>query len=251
MIDALLSIPWYRDRVMRERGPARSDGRLLRFGQGRRPPRRGVGALQGAGSDRRGQPRARRAGHALPRPRRQRRPRRRADAPRDPVAAAGLGRRHAARHRTGRDDPGQVRPARHRAAHARGLHDRDARGDARRRRRPPIRRGATTMDRLSAAARDAFRRHGLRRSALPRRTSTPRRRKPSSTRCTSAAGPRSRESPGRAAGAARDSVAVRVDADAAAAAVLARRRGSAQRRPTARSAARCTGRGRSSARPSS
>ena len=71
-----------------ERGPAGSDGRLFRLGEGRRAARRGVGALQGAGIDRRNQPRARRAGDALPRPRRQRRPRRRSDTPGDPLAAA-------------------------------------------------------------------------------------------------------------------------------------------------------------------
>ena len=43
---------------------------------------------------------------AVPRPRRQRRPRRRPDLPGDPVAAARIGRRHAARDRAGRDDPG-------------------------------------------------------------------------------------------------------------------------------------------------
>ena len=59
-------------------------------------------------------PRGRRAADAVPRPRRQRRPRRRTDLPRDPVAAAGLDRRPAARHRAGRDDPGAVRAAGHR-----------------------------------------------------------------------------------------------------------------------------------------
>ena len=58
------------------------------------------------------------AADAVPRPRRQRRPRRRADAPRDPVAAAGFDRRPPARDRAGRDDPGEVRPARHRRANA-------------------------------------------------------------------------------------------------------------------------------------
>ena len=43
---------------------------------------------------------------AVPRPRRQRRPRRRPDAPRDPVAAARFDRRPPARDRAGRDDPG-------------------------------------------------------------------------------------------------------------------------------------------------
>ena len=74
---------------------------------------------------------ARRRRHALPRTRRQRRPRRRTDGARDSVAAAGIRRRHAARDRTGRDDPGEVRAAGHRAADARGLHDRHARSGAR------------------------------------------------------------------------------------------------------------------------
>ena len=53
--------------------------------------------------------RTRRRAHVVPRPRRQRGPRRRADLSRHPVAAAGIGGRHDARHRTGRDDPGEVR----------------------------------------------------------------------------------------------------------------------------------------------
>ena len=43
------------------RRPPGSDDRLLRLGQGRRPARRRLGALQGAGGDRRGLPRHRRA----------------------------------------------------------------------------------------------------------------------------------------------------------------------------------------------
>ena len=43
------------------------------------------------------------------------------------VAAVRIDRRHAARHRAGRNDPGAVRPAGHRAADDGGLHDRDAR----------------------------------------------------------------------------------------------------------------------------
>ena len=88
-----------------------SDDRLLRLREGRRPLQRGVGAVSGAGGDCRGVPRKRRARHVVPRPRRQRGPRRRADLPRHPVAAAGIGRRHDPRHRTGRDDPGEVRAA--------------------------------------------------------------------------------------------------------------------------------------------
>ena len=114
------------------RGTPGSHGRLLRLRKGHRAARRRMGALQGAGVDRRGVSRPRRAHHAVPRPRRNRRPRRRPDPSGDPVAAAGIGRRHAARHRTGRDDSGQVRPARYRPPHARGLHDGDAGGHAQR-----------------------------------------------------------------------------------------------------------------------
>ena len=145
---------------------------------------------QGAGSHRRRLPRARRAGHALPWPRRQRRARRRADVPRNPVAAARLGRRHAAGHRTGRDDSGEVRPARHRAAHAGGLHDGDARRDARAARAG--RSGVADDDGadVGGGVVHGVPRHGLRRSARSSPTSTPPRRKASSTRCTSAAGRR-------------------------------------------------------------
>ena len=41
----------------------------------------------------------------------------------------GIDRRPAARHRARRDDPGEVRPDRHRGAHDGGLYHRDARGD--------------------------------------------------------------------------------------------------------------------------
>ena len=79
---------------------------------------------------------------AVPRPRRQRRPRRRADAPGAAVAAARLDRRHAARHRAGRDAAGAVRVSRHRRAHDGGLHDRHARGVAHAGRAPPRTSGA-------------------------------------------------------------------------------------------------------------
>ena len=48
--------------------------------------------------------------------------------PRDSVAAAWVDSRDAARHRTGRDDSGQVRARRHRHSHTRGLHDGYTRG---------------------------------------------------------------------------------------------------------------------------
>ena len=61
-------------------------------------------------------------------------------------------------------------------------------------------------------------------------TSAPRRRRRSSTACTSAAVRRGASRRAGLAAPARDSVAVRVDADAAAAGVVARRRGTARRR---------------------
>ena len=71
-----------------DRRPAGSDDRLLGLGEGRRPRRRRLGALQGAGGDRRRLRAPRRRRDAVPRARRQRRPRRRADAPGAAVAAA-------------------------------------------------------------------------------------------------------------------------------------------------------------------
>ena len=233
--------------------PPGSDDRLLGLGQGRRPVRRRLGALQGAGGDRRGVPRHRRPRHAVPRPRRQRRPRRRADLHRHPVAAAGLGRRPHPRHRAGRDDPGEVRPRGHRRPHARDLHDGDARGepDA----GPPAdRRGARADggDRLRLAdglSRPRLRSPALRR-VLPRRhararagaaqhrqpaVAAARRPAPASSRCARSRG----SSPGRRRG-------------------CCWRRGSAStapsatRWPAARATrcARCIASGRSSARRS-
>ena len=80
-------------------------------------------------------------------------------------------------------------------AHARGLHDGDARSDARRAgaaRRPPGGRRWTGC-RRTRATRSAGRSTTTRGSSS---TSAPRRPKPSSTRCTSAAGRRSRERQG-------------------------------------------------------
>ena len=163
-----------------ERGSTGGDGRLFRLGEGRRAARRGVGALQGAGIDRRNQPRARRAGDAFPRPRWQRRPRRRSDTPGDPLAAPGIHRRHAPSHRAGRDDSGQVRPSGNRAAHARGLHDGNARGHARRagagRAGVASRDGAVVGKRARGVSP-----HRLRRPALPRLL--PRRDARSRARC--------------------------------------------------------------------
>ena len=169
--------------------PPGSDDRLLGLGQGRRPVRRRVGAVQGAGGDRRGLPRHRRAGDAVPRPRRQRRPRRRADLHRHPVAAARIGRRPHPRHRAGRDDPGQVRPRGDRRPHARDLHDGDARGEP---------HAGAQADRRGARADGGHRlrvAHGLSRRRLRppalRRVLPRRRRRSRSCRCsTSAAGRR-------------------------------------------------------------
>ena len=173
--------PWYR---APDRRPAGSDGRLLRFGEGRRPARGELGALPGAGGHRR-RVRARRGrADAVPRPRRQRRPRRRPDLPGDPVAAARVDRRPAARHRAGRDDPGAVRPARHRRADAGGLHDRDARGDARAAGARRGRSGATRWSGSPPTSRARLPRRRLRGAAVRRRTSAPRRRSRSSGRCT-------------------------------------------------------------------
>ena len=233
------------------RGPAGGDGRLLGFRQGRRPAGRGLGALQGAGVHRRDQSCARGSGHALPRPGRQRRPRRRTDPPRDSLAAARLDRRHAARHRAGRDDPGEVRAARHRLAHARGLHDGDARSHPRRAGAAGARWRARDgpLCRRTRATRSAGRCTTTHASSS---TSASRPPRPSSTRCTSEpAGRRQPRAPGRPAGAARDPVAVRLDADTPDAAVVARHRGSHRRARIATSAARCTGTFRSSDRPSS
>ena len=65
-------------------------GGLLRLRQGRRALHGRMGAVQGSGRRGRRVQRVRDQGDALPRPRRQHRPRRRADVPGHPVAAAGL-----------------------------------------------------------------------------------------------------------------------------------------------------------------
>ena len=168
-------------------------------------------------------PHARRRGHAVPRPRRQRRARRRTDGTRDSVAAARIGRRDAARHRAGRDDPGEVRPPRHRAADARGLHDRDARGGARAGRARLDPRWRATMDRLAADAARAFRQIVYEDPRFPSyfRAATP---EAELDALNIGSRPARRAGAGGIETAARDPVAVRVDADAAAARVVARRR---------------------------
>ncbi len=105
---------------------AGSDDRLLRLGQGRRHPGGGLGAVPGAGGAGGDLPPPRRRAAVLPWPRRHRRPRRRSGPRGDPVAAAGLRGRALPRHRTGRDDPLQVRPAGHRRTEPQPLPGRGA-----------------------------------------------------------------------------------------------------------------------------
>ena len=181
---------------------------------------------------------ARRARDAVPRPRRQRRPRRRSDLHGDPVAAAGLGRRDAARDRAGRDGPGAVRPAGHRGPDAGGLHDRHARGVADAAPRADRRSGARAW---TALARDARARptaasvYEHPRFVEYFRAATP---EPELGALNIGSRPARRRAAGPASQPARDPLAVRLDADAAAPGRLAGRRG---RRSTRRSrAARAT-----------
>ena len=123
----LLALPWYRERIGGHQevmigysDSAKDAGRLTPTGRCTARRKRSSPPASG-----------RRPADALSRPRRQHRTRRRADVSRDSVAAARLDSRDAARHRAGRDDPGEVRPRRHRDADARGVHDRHARSDGR------------------------------------------------------------------------------------------------------------------------
>ena len=127
ILDTLLPIPWYRERINGRQevmvgysDSAKDVGRLAAGWDLYRAQEEIVAAV----------PAPRYRGDAVPWPRRQRRPRRRTDAPGDHVAARRIDRRHAARHRAGRDAAGAVRPARYRAADARGLHQRHARSVA-------------------------------------------------------------------------------------------------------------------------
>ena len=129
----------------------------------------------------------------------------------------------AARDRAGRDDPGQVRPARHRPAHARALHDGDAAGGASRPRRSPPRvaRDDAPAGRRLARGVPFVRLRGARlRAVLPRGDAGRGARPPQHRQPPRAA--RRRRRRGRLA--ARDPVGLRLDADAADAAGLARRR---------------------------
>ena len=99
--------------------------------------------------------RARRQAAALPRPRRHRRPRRRAELRGDPRAAGGQRHRRPAHHRAGRDHRQQVLRSRARPAQPRDAGRGDARGEPRRRRAARRPRAASTtraMDALSAHA---------------------------------------------------------------------------------------------------
>ena len=167
VMNGLLSIPWYRARVMRDEGrqevmvgysdSAKEIGRLAAAWELYKAQETIVAACRehgvpitlfhGRGGTRR--------------------PRRRPDLSGDPVAAAGIGRRHAARHRTGRDDSGQVRPARDRRPHARGLHDGDAGSHAARRRARSSREWRATMERVAGGGARRLPPHRLRGSAIP------------------------------------------------------------------------------------
>ena len=113
---------------------------------------------------------------------------------------------------------------------------------------PPRPRGGRRWSGWRTRRAPRIRPHGLRRSAF--RVVLPRRDPGSGARRAAHRQPaRAAHGRRRARGAARHPVAVRLDADAAAAAVMARRRGALRRRlsrrTTARSAGRCTARGRS------
>ena len=126
--------------------------RLLRQQQGRRLPRRQLGAVPGRARPGRGRARRGHPAAAVPRPRRHRRPRRRPELRGDPGAAAGRRRRRAADHRAGRGDRRQVRRPRPGPAQPRGAGRRHAGGE------PARRRGARGR-----------RRAGLRAARRPRR----------------------------------------------------------------------------------
>ncbi len=246
MIDALLGIPWYRDRVMKDEG-------RLEVMVGYSDSAKDVGRLAAAWELYKaqesivdGEPQSRRAGHALSWPRRQRRARRRSDAPRDPFAASWIDRWHAACHRTGRDDPGQVRSAWHRASDARGVHDGDARSDA-------CGAGAGRA-RMASRQWTGCRRTRATPSGEPSTTtrgssstSALRRRRPSSTPCTSAAVPRAASSRTRSRRCVRSRGSSRGCRRASSC-----HRGSVSKKPsvppTATSVARCIAPGRSSDR---
>ena len=151
------------------------------------------------------------------------------DLHRHPVAAARIGRRAHPRHRAGRDDPGQVRPRGDRRPHARDLHDGDARGEP---------HAGAQADRRRARADGGHRlrvAHGLSRRGL--RPPALRRVLPRGDAGAGAVAAQHRQPavaasrrPRRRRVAARDPVAVRVDAEPAAAGVLAGRRRRHRRR---------------------
>jgi phosphoenolpyruvate carboxylase len=126
VLDALFQLPWYRARIAGHQevmvgysDSAKDAGRFA-----------AAWALYRAQEQIVGLPAAPRSPDAVPRPRRQRGARRRSHPPGYSIVATRLSQRAAARHRTGRDDSGQIRPDRHRRPDDGGLHDSDTRSDA-------------------------------------------------------------------------------------------------------------------------
>ena len=236
------------------RGPAGSDGRLLRFGQGDRPAGRGLGALQGAG-DRS----SRRAAITTCRSR--------SSTAAAAASAAAAGPTYLA---IQSQPPGSVDGTLRVTEQGEMIQAKfGLPGIAVR--TLEVYTTATLEATLASAARRSIRAGAPRWSGSPARRATGFRRTvyddPRFLRYFSAATPEAeldalhigsrparRERRRRPADPARDSLAVRLDADPAAARVVARRRRNARRRRartrTATSAARCTGSGRSSARRS-
>ncbi|KAG2587429.1 hypothetical protein PVAP13_5NG148762 [Panicum virgatum] len=201
-------------------------GGLLRLRQGRQALHGRMGAVQGSGRRGRRVQRVRDQGDALPRPWWQHRPRRRADVPGHPVAAAQLSNGHAPVDGARRDGAGQVRPAADRRPAAGDLHDGGAAGDA---------AAAAAAARPQVAAPDggdlrrelrALPAHGVRGPGVHHLL-------PGGDAAGGAGVPQHRQPAGEAqAGGvhlepARHPVGFRVDADAAGAAGVARRRGGA------------------------
>ena len=157
------------------------------------------------------------------------------------VAAGRLDRRHAARHRAGRDAAGAVRPAGHRAC-GRWRCTRAATLEAWLTPAPPAPpEWRACMDRLRDAARRRFAASSTSTRASSS-TSTPRRPRRNSREMNIGSRPARRRRPADAGveEPARDPVAVRLDADAAAAGRLARgRRTRSSRRSPAASAIGC------------
>ena len=157
---APLREPGLRPAPRRPRRGADDHGGVQRLQQGRRLPHRELGAAQGAARARGGLPPRGRRAHPLPRPGRDGGPRRRADEPRDPGPAAGVGGRAPAAHRAGRVGDEPLREPRPRAAPPRAARPRGARG-----RRPPARGQPVARRRLGGRAPRAV---AARRGRVPR-----------------------------------------------------------------------------------